>query len=331
MKIKVGQIGLGHLGARHCAALAEIPEAELVGVFDIDIKKRHQIARSFNVRALTNLEQFFGQVQALIVAVPTRQHFEIAHLALSNDINVFVEKPISATVEEAEQLVQLAHQKKLILQVGHIERFNPAVQALANEKLHPLFIESHRLAAFNARGTDVAVVLDLMIHDLDLILNFVPHDICQIDASGVAVITPEIDMANARIQFENGCVANVTASRIAERKLRTMRLFQEDTYICIDFIKRIAEKFKLVPDFTQEKNHRPTFDFEPVGKKNVQHKKIFLEKLQGDNHDPLKMELEAFLKSVRSREKPLVDGVAGKRVLELATEIIKIIETQVKV
>ncbi|MFQ5822627.1 MAG: Gfo/Idh/MocA family protein [bacterium] len=326
MKIKVGQVGVGHLGARHCAALAEILEAELIGIFDIDFERSRQVAQTYEVKVFTDLEELLAQVQALIVAVPTCHHFEIVQAALTNKVHVFVEKPITATVAEADELIRLTENNHLVLQVGHIERFNPAWQALASESLNPRFIESHRLASFNPRGTDVSVVLDLMIHDLDLILHLVPSTIKKIDASGVSVVSPEIDIANARILFENGCVANVTASRISQKKLRKMWLFQKDAYISIDFFQRISEAFKLVKQPVSTKNDQ-VFSLNAIDRSSS-NKQIVYERLAEGIHDPLKMELKAFLKSVYSGEKPLVDGITGKKVLELAIEIIKIIEQQ---
>lgn len=315
MRIKIGQVGVGHLGERHCAALSEIPKAELVGIFDINFEKSHKIARSYRVKSFNGLEDLLREVQALIVAVPTRHHYEIVRIALSNKVHVFVEKPIATTVAEADELIRLAEKQNLILQVGHIERFNPAIQVLSLETLAPMFIEAHRLASFNPRGTDVAVVLDLMIHDLDIILNLVKTRIKRIDANGVAVVSPEIDIANARINFENGCVANVTASRISQKKMRKMRLFQKDAYISIDFLHRYSEIYQLVK-------------IPPEAKNNYSEKQITYKKLEGRNCNPLKMEILAFLGSLISGERPLVDGLAGRKVLGLATEITRIIEEQ---
>ncbi|MFQ6113095.1 MAG: Gfo/Idh/MocA family protein [bacterium] len=326
MKIEVGQVGVGHLGGHHCSVLAELPDAELVGIYDIDSEKSRRVARTHGVRAFSELHELLAQVQALIVAVPTRHHFDIAQAALSNKVHVFVEKPITATVAEADELIRLAEKERLILQVGHIERFNPAWQALASEKLNPMFIEAQRLASFNPRGTDVAVVLDLMIHDLDLILSIVPGPAKRIDASGVSVVSPEIDIANVRIQFESGCVANVTASRISQKKMRKMRLFQKDAYISVDFIRRFSEVFRLAKQPTTPKHDR-IHSLEALINCSPRDQ-IIHERLVTEAQDPLKMELEAFLKSVASGEKPLVDGVTGKKVLELATEIMTIIEEQ---
>ncbi|MFQ5864804.1 MAG: Gfo/Idh/MocA family oxidoreductase [bacterium] len=323
MKIRVGQVGVGHLGVHHCSVLTEIADAELVGVFDIDFEKSRRVARAHGVRAFSELPELLAQVHALIVAVPTRHHFEIAEAALSSKVHVFVEKPITATVAEADELIRLAEKEQLILQVGHIERFNPAWQALASERLNPMFIEAHRLASFDPRGTDVTVVLDLMIHDLDLVLSIVPSPIKRIDASGVSVVSSEIDIANARIQFENGCVANVTASRISQKKMRKMWLFQKDAYISVDFFRRFSEVFRLVKGSTTTKNGQVR-SLEALMNKNH----IIHERLVTDAQDPLKTELEAFLESITSGEEPLVDGVTGQKVLELATEIMGIIEEQ---
>jgi predicted dehydrogenase len=326
VKIRLGQVGVGHLGVRHCSVLTEIADAELVGLYDIDFEKSRQVARAHGVKAFSNLPDLLAQVQAVIIAVPTRHHFEIAQAALTNKVHVFVEKPMTATVAEAEQLVRLAEEEQLILQVGHIERFNPAWQALATRALNPKFIESHRLASFDPRGTDVAVVLDLMIHDLDLILSIVPSEIERIDASGVSVVSPEIDIANARIQFENGCVANVTASRISQKKLRKMWLFQKDAYISIDFFLRTSEMFKLEQQAVNKENSQ-VFSLGAIDN-SFSGREIVYKCLDNEIPDPLKLELKAFLKSVISGKPPLVDGVTGKKVLELATEIIKIIEEQ---
>lgn len=325
MRIKIGQVGVGHLGERHCAALSQIPKAELAGIFDINLEKSLRISKTHRIKSFTVFEDLLAEVEALIVAVPTRYHFEIVQKALSHKVHVFVEKPITTTVAEADELIRIAEKQNLILQVGHIERFNPALQALSHEALIPMFIESHRLASFNPRGTDVAVVLDLMIHDLDIILNLVKSPIQRIDASGVAVISPEIDIANARIKFENGCVANVTASRISHKKMRKMRLFQKDAYISIDFLNRYTEVYRLSEVSSDDENSRRLV----LGQidKNGE-KQITYEKLEGRNYDPLKMELLAFLKAVISREKPLVDGNAARKVLGLATEITRIIEDQ---
>jgi len=203
------------------------------------------VAAEFSTRAYESLEELLDGVQALTIATPTSTHYEVACRALERGRHLFIEKPITATVDEARSLVARAGASGCVIQVGHIERFNPAILALEKYQINPLFVESHRLAQFNPRGTDVAVVLDLMIHDIDIILSFVHSAVRQVDASGVAVVSDSVDIANARLQFENGCVANVTASRISQRKMRKMRLFQPNTYISIDFSEGSSEVFRL--------------------------------------------------------------------------------------
>lgn len=319
LKLQVGQVGLGHLGKLHCAELARMPEVNLVGVYDIDVEKSDEIARSHRVQTFANLKDLLAKVEALVVAVPTRQHFEIVNAALSNGVHVFVEKPIAASVADANVLAEKAGSKNLVLQVGHIERFNPAVTVLATEDIEPRLIESQRLAPFNGRGTDVAVVLDLMIHDLDLILHFVKSKVRRIDAYGFAVITSEIDIANACLEFENGCVANLTASRISSQKLRKMHLFQKDVYFCIDFLKKNTEKFSLVQSM-------PDGTIEIPGVRSLPHREVLYRHPSGTNTDALQLELRSFVNCVNQKAIPVVDGITGARVLELAFEIIAAIE-----
>ena len=233
--LRIGVIGVGHLGALHVRMLKEIPTARLVGICDTSAERLANVAAEYDVRPYPDLGELLQDVDALTIATPTSTHCEVAAKGLQSGKHCFVEKPITRSVEEAESLCRMAAEKGLILQVGHIERFNPAILALEPYEIHPLFIESHRLSQFNPRGTDVPVVLDLMIHDIDLILSFVHSPVKNVEASGVAVVSDTVDIANARIQFMNGCVANVTASRISQRKMRKMRLFQPNRYISINF------------------------------------------------------------------------------------------------
>jgi len=233
-KVKVGVIGVGHLGRHHTRVYRQLPQAQLVGVHDIDSEKAQKVAKEFDTRYFENLDDLLERTDAVSLVVPTTIHYALACDILDQGKNLLIEKPITETVKQAEELVSLAGAKNVILQVGHIERFNPAFKAIENLKLEPKFIESHRLAQFNPRGTDVAVILDLMIHDLDLILSLVKSEVKRIDAAGVSVISDSEDIANARLTFENGCVANITASRISARPLRKMRLFQRNSYISLD-------------------------------------------------------------------------------------------------
>ncbi len=324
-KLRIGVIGVGKLGTYHCQALARIPGATLVGVYDCSEAARHQATLTLGATAYPRLEELLAQVDGVVVAVPTVAHLEVCRQALLRGVHVFVEKPIASTVAEADEMIALARQKNLTLQVGHIERFNPAIRALEGTQLSPLFIESHRLAPFDPRGTDVAVVLDLMIHDIDIILSLVHSEVVRIDANGVAVVSHEPDIANARLQFANGCVANVTASRISQRKMRKMRLFQRDTYISIDFLLRITELFQLVDIDAPE----PPQSFSALlGQidKGAKRRKVLYTKLSPPEQDPLQAELEDFVRAVRTGTDPLVTGEDARRALTVASEIVSIVK-----
>ncbi len=245
-KLKIGVIGTGHLGKLHIKMFKNIENCECVGVFDTNLIQSETAAAEFKINYFQSEEELLKSVDAVSVAVTTSAHFEVANRCLEMGKHVFVEKPITSTIEEAKNLVMLADKKNLNLQVGHIERFNPALVSLEKYISNPVFIETDRLSQFNPRGTDVAVVLDLMIHDIDLILSFIKSDVKKIDANGVAVVSDNVDIANARIQFENGAVANVTASRISQKKMRKMRLFQKDTYIALDFVTGASEVYRLL-------------------------------------------------------------------------------------
>lgn len=329
-KIKVGILGVGHLGRLHVQNYKSIADAEIVGVYDVDQARCQEVAREFYVEAFDNLERLLEQIDAASIVVPTLHHFDVSQACLKKSIHCLVEKPITSTLAEADELIRLAREKKLILQVGHIERFNPALVALADFELKPMFIESHRLASFNPRGTDVAVVLDLMIHDIDIILHLVKQQVEKIDASGVAVITDEVDIANARIGFENGCVANITASRISQKKMRKMRLFQRNAYVGVDFLQKFSEIYQLVDagETTIKTNQFP-IEFGQVDQSGIA-KKIIYERRQIDEANALKMELESFLQSIRSGSQPAVSGEDGREALRVAIEITDMIKSQVR-
>ncbi len=321
-KIKVGVVGTGHLGNLHAKMYSQIATAELVGVFDADLAKAERVAAEHGTTAFGDLGKLLESVQAVNIATTTTVHYDVARQALERGIHTFIEKPITETIDQAKALVVLADSKKLALQIGHIERFNPAILALEQYKIRPLFIESHRLAQFNPRGSDVAVVLDLMIHDIDLILSLVRSRVVRVDANGVAVVSGSEDIANARLQFENGCVANVTASRISQNKMRKMRLFQNDAYISIDFSQGLAEVFRLVDE--GDENVKPTM---LLGKIDLGQKKrlIVYEQPEVKEVNALKYELELFIKSVMDGTEPPVTGHDGLQALEVAQEILKII------
>ncbi len=329
-KIKLGVIGVGHLGRLHVQNYKSIPEAELVGIYDLDFERAQQVANEFQVKIFDHLPRLLEQIEAASIVVSTTNHFEIAQACLEQGIHCLVEKPITSTLIEAENLIQLSNEKGRILQVGHIERFNPAIVALNDLELKPMFIESHRLASFNPRGTDVAVVLDLMIHDIDIILHLVKNSVTNIDASGVAVVTDEVDIANARLSFENGCVANVTASRISQKKMRKMRLFQRNAYIGIDFLQKFSEVYQLVDSNNAkiQPNQIP-IEFGQVDQQG-RSKKIIYERRQIEEANALKMELESFINSVKTGKRPAVSGEEGKEALRVAIEITDKIKSQTK-
>lgn len=337
-QVKVGVIGVGHLGKLHASLYKDVFDAELMGIFDIDEKKCKIIAKELNVKAFTNLIQMFEAVEAVNIVTPTTTHYDIASQALSLEKHVFIEKPITKIEEEAEDLIQLAQSKNSIIQVGHIERFNAAMLALTDVQLEPLFIEAHRLASFNPRGTDVAVILDLMIHDLDLILYLVKSKPVKISASGVGVISTNIDIANARIEFENGCVANITASRLSAKKMRKMRIFQKNAYISMDFSEGFSEIF-YIPEENQEPFRDGTLAIslgqleEGANKRDIKYNR-----LERKNVNPLKLELSKFVESIKTGIKPAVSAKDGLEALKLANLVLKevghhqqIIEKNIKI
>ena len=322
-KLKVGVIGTGHLGKIHTKLFNEVETAELIGVYDIDESKAEIVAKEFNTKAFKNLEELLSQIDGVSIVATTSAHYELVKKAFEKNVNVLVEKPITATIEEAAEIVKIADEKKLILQVGHIERFNPALLSLEQYKLDPKFIQTDRLAQFNPRGTDVAVVLDLMIHDIDIILSLVKSDVKEIKASGVPVVSGNIDIANARLEFENGAVANVTASRISQKKMRKMRMFQQSGYIALDFITGVAEVYRLIDQKEMDENHFISFGEMGVGEKK---KYVVYDQPEIKQVNALKYELELFVDSIINKTKPVVSGEDGLKALKVAAEIIKKIE-----
>jgi predicted dehydrogenase len=326
-KLNIGVIGTGHLGKFHTKVLSNTENANLVGVFDIDSEKGSAIASEFNTKYFSNLYELIDKVDAVSIAAVTSVHHQIAKECLENNVNVFIEKPITATIEEAEEIVQIAANDKLKLQVGHIERFNPALIAVDKYISNPLFIQSDRLAQFNPRGTDVAVVLDLMIHDIDIILSLINSNVLKIDASGVSVVSDTIDIANARIEFENGAVANVTASRISQKKMRKMRLFQKDAYVSLDFNSGVSEVFRLIDSEETVDSAHINFGEMGIGSKK---KRIIYEQPEVIEMNALKYELDLFIKCVLNNEEPAVSGADGLKALRVADEIIEKIEQSLK-
>jgi predicted dehydrogenase len=304
-KLKAAVIGVGYLGRFHAQKFQANPDVELVAVVDSDPKRAAEIAKEVGAQAFTNYQEVLPLVDLVSIVVPTQYHYAVAKDCFNAGCHVLLEKPVTQTVAEAEELIQIAESKDLVFQVGHLERFNPAVMALKGVLKNPQFIESHRLAPFKPRGTDVNVVLDLMIHDIDILLSMVPHSLKTINSVGVPVLSGEVDIANARLQFENGCVANVTASRASRETMRKMRIFQQDAYISIDF------QSKEIAVYKKKKGLSLIPGLPNVG----------VEKLSFEQGDPLKDEIDAFITSVRDGTQPVVTGADGKRALEAAIKI----------
>lgn len=304
-KINVGVIGTGYFGKFHAEKYTRISEVQLVGVVDPLLERAREIAEKNNTQPFTEPADLYDRVEAVSIAVPTKLHYTVAREFLSRGIHVLLEKPIAAHVEEAEELVRLAQTNNVVLQVGHLERFNPALTALQETLTNPRFIESHRLQSFVERSLDVDVIMDLMIHDIDVILSMVKSEVRELRATGVPVISPRIDIANARIAFNNGCVANVTASRVSLKAMRKVRVFQPDAYFSIDFAHRMVAIHRLEPS-SQERSGFP---------------KIVEEKIAPREYDALQAEVQAFVNAVRHGVPALVTGEDGLRALKVAKEI----------
>jgi len=301
-KLKVGIVGVGYLGRLHLEKYLSFDDVEVVGVADTDATVIEEVKNKHDIECSTDYRTLLGRVDAVSVVVPTSLHFDVATDFFESGADVFVEKPITTTVDQARRLVDSAESKNLLLQVGHLERFNPAILALDGTLKEPLFIESHRLSPFPDRSTDVDVVLDVMIHDIDIILNFVKSPLARVDAVGAPIITPQMDIVNARLNFESGCVANVTASRVSAGKMRKIRVFQHDAYISIDFAAQNIDLFRR----NRDENGQFTID---------------MEHMDITSRDYLKDEIRSFVDSVKHRATPLVTGHDGIRALEVASII----------
>jgi predicted dehydrogenase len=300
--LRVAAIGVGHLGRHHARILSSLPGATLVGVVDIKPDRAAEIAESFQTTPFTDYHDLFGRVDAVSIAVPTQSHLEVAAPFLDRGVPVLVEKPLARSVAEADHLINLAAARGTVLAVGHTERFNPAVAAAARHLKAPKFVEVHRLGTFPERSLDIDVVFDLMIHDLDIVLSLVGGDVVSVEAVGVPVLTGRVDIANARLRFEGGCIANITASRISRDRVRKIRFFQPDAYLSIDYAAQEVEMYRLVHGTAP----RPVID---GGKLDV------------PREEPLVRELTDFLEAVRTGRRPLVTGEDGRRALDLAQRI----------
>ena len=315
--LKIGVLGAGHLGKIHLRLLEESKKYNLVGFFDANTDYAESIVKEYGYTLFDSVEALFDAVDVVDIVTPTFAHFEVAKKAIQSGKHIFIEKPITNTVEEAKELITLAKQYNVKGQVGHVERFNPAYTAVVDNIDTPMFIETHRLAEFNPRGTDVPVVLDLMIHDIDAILNVVHSDIKHISASGVSVISETPDIANARIEFENGCVANLTASRISLKNMRKSRFFQKDAYISVDFFEKKCEVVKM-------KDAPETPDDFAMILQNAEgiKKQIYFDNPNVPSNNAILDELETFADAIASDNTPIVSLEQGKNALEVALQII---------
>ncbi len=320
-QVKVGIIGVGHLGQHHVKHFASLPGADLQGIYDLDTTRANKIAKQHKTKFFNNVDDLLSICDAISIVTPTTQHAEVAEYCIKHGKHVFIEKPIAKTVAEADHLLSLTKKNGIVIQVGHIERLNPALLALKDFELRPKFIEVQRLAPYTVRGTEVPVVLDLMIHDIDIILSLVNSPVKNIRASGVSIMTNSVDIANARIRFENGTVANLTSSRIAQIKVRKLKFFQRDMYVTIDFLLGLTEVYRAIDSDTKVSNTLVTAPLDNNGK----HRSIVYEKPPVKKIDALQMELANFIESIQGKAKPIVDGKAGRDALEVATNIQKMI------
>jgi predicted dehydrogenase len=304
-KVRVGVVGVGALGQHHARVYASLPEATLVGVVDPFPGRAVEVAGPLGTSAFSSFPELLGKVDAVSIATPTTLHAQIGEQFLKEGVHVLVEKPIAHTLEDADRLIQAAHGNDRVLQVGHLERFNPAVIELRGIVRRPRFFEAHRMGLFSPRSLDIDVILDLMIHDLDIICLLVPSPVVQVSAVGLAILTNRIDIANTRIQFEDGCVANITASRVSMEKIRKLRLFQRQEYISLDYTRQDVAVFSL--------NHKPGAGIP----------EIVSRRLTPERKEPLQQELRAFLRATRGLEPVECTGKDGRRALALALQILE--------
>ncbi|MCX7981287.1 MAG: Gfo/Idh/MocA family oxidoreductase [Syntrophales bacterium] len=306
-KLRVGVVGIGHLGTYHLTKYAGIEECEIIGVADCVYEKAIKAANHYSVTAYGDFRQLVGKVDAVSIAVPTAVHYEVAKEFLSAGTDCLLEKPIARTLEEADELIEIARQNNCIFQIGHIERFNPAISALKGALKKPLFVEAHRLHPFFERGTDVDVILDLMIHDLDILLHLIKEKVVRVEAVGVPVLTDKIDIANVRLVFAGGCVANLTASRVTGKTMQKIRFFGEEGYYAVDYGKRELTSLR------REQNDEGRY-------------LIVNNDIEVARTDPLEQEIRAFVKACLSRSSPPVSGDEGRKALALALTILEAIK-----
>ena len=302
-KIKVGIVGVGHLGSIHAKVYSKMDNVELVGVCDCNLERALEVGKKYKVRSFANYTDLFGNVEAASIVVPTSLHYSVAKEFLEHGIHVLIEKPITKTLKEADELIEIAEKKDLIIQVGHVERFNAAVLALEKYLKKPKFVECQRLGPFHKRVDDVGVVLDLMIHDIDIVLGLIKQEVATIEAVGLSTMSDFEDVANVRLTFGDGTIADITASRVTKDVVRKIRIFQEESYISLDYLNQEVTIFKKTGN------------------------KILKEKVKVKKVQPLNEELASFIECVRDHKRPIVSGVEGRRALKVALEIIEKIKS----
>ena len=316
-RVPVGVVGVGSLGFHHARILRDLPGAELVGIHDAAADRAAAVAEQLDVRSFFDIDDLLGGVEAAIVAVPTTEHTTVALAALGRGVHVLIEKPIAPTLAEADQILSAAEAKGALVAIGHVERFNAAIRACAEFLDEPRFVESHRLAQFNPRGTDVAVVLDLMIHDIDLVLSLVDREVVSTDAVGVPVLTSSIDIANARLRFAGGAVANLTASRVSADRMRKIRLFQRSGYLSLDLASGTGEFFRVRGELAPEQFAGGIPSLEQL---------VERVEIRGLAGEPLRAELEAFVGAVRGGNNSVATGQEGRRALAVALDVLERID-----
>lgn len=324
--LKIGVLGAGHLGKIHIKCIKDIPDYQLVGFYDASQENAQQVAEEHGINAFDSIDALIDAVDVIDIVTPTLSHFECAEKALNAGKHVFIEKPVTKTLDEAEKLIALSREKGLKIQVGHVERFNPAFIAAKPYLGQPMFIETHRLAQFNPRGLDVPVVLDLMIHDIDVILKAVGAEVSNISASGVNVVADTPDIANARLEFENGCVANLTTSRIAVKNMRKSRFFQRDAYIAVDFLEKKTEIVKMQEATGDEGPFSMVLDLgDAKGKKE-----IIFENPKVEPSNAIREELFTFSQAINNNTEPIVTIEDGYKALKVAHQILEKIEANLQ-
>jgi len=315
--VKVGVIGVGHLGQHHAKHYKKLSGTNIVGIFDADIKRSKKISERYNIPFYDSLIKLLKEVDAVSIVTPTKFHSVVAKICIENGKHIFIEKPITKTLKEADELLELAKQKKVLIQVGHIERLNPALLALKTYNIAPTFIELQRLAPYTSRGTDVPVVLDKMIHDIDILLSLVNNPVRTIQAKGLSILTDSVDIAHARIRFEDGTVASIMSSRIAKDEVRKIKLFQPQLYATIDLLACLTEVYKVIGN----KEGGEMSDLVVPFEYNKKMQYIAYEKPAIEKVDLLKLELKNFILSIKNKEKPIVSGKDGRDALKVALEI----------